>query len=332
MIRLFLALMFCVGLSAPASANQIDPFTGFAALGDSISDDGKLGALVGAPSLNGRLSNGQVWVEYIAQAFADEGKATANLALGGATAGNTNSFDPSYLAVDAVLGTNVFSLGTLGRQVAALGASGGQALGSNPLFSVLFGGNDFLQNSTMPGFSVQSVAQDIANGIRTLAQSGAQFDDFLVANLPDFSVNPLNPGTPPEKLFQRGLTQAFNAALEAQLQILESEGLNIHRFDLFSFMDGIYAQAASLGLRLDATCTDSLFSLTPSFQNCPDIASADSFLFVDAVHFNGVVHQKIGEAGLALIANRIAVVPLPASLPLLSIVLLLLSLPARRIR
>lgn len=330
MTRLFLALMICAGLSAPVSANPIEPFTGFVTLGDSVSDDGKFGALVGPPSFQGRLTNGLVWAEYIAQAFVDEGKATANLALGGATAGATNSFDARYLAADAALGTNFFSLGTLGRQVAALGATSSQALGGNPLVSVLFGGNDFLQNSSTPGFSVQGVAQDIANGIRALAQSGAQFDDFLVANLPDFSVNPLNPATPTQRLLQRGLTQAFNAALEGQLQILESEGLNIQRFDLFTFMDGIYAQAGTLGLRLDATCTDDLFSLAQTFQNCPTIESADGFLFVDAVHFNRVVHEKIGQAGLALVSNRIAAVPLPAGMPLLLFALGLFAITRRK--
>lgn len=303
---------------APLGAASLDPFTGFVALGDSTSDDGKLGPLVPPPSLGGRFSNGPVWVEYIADSFTSAGAATVNLALAGATAGPVSDSDPSYTASDLAFGTDFFSIGTLDRQVARLASSATEVLGSNPLVAVLFGGNDVLQDFGTPTFSVRQIAEDIANGMRTLAASGNQFNDFLVANLPDYSQNPLNMVSDAERAQQRALTQLLNAEIELQLQILESEGLHIQRFDLFALIDELYARADSLGLRLDATCIDNLFSDNPLFQNCPTVASADQFFFIDGVHFNGVVHAEMGAVALNLINDRLpAPVPLPAGILLL---------------
>ncbi|WP_368073725.1 hypothetical protein [Sulfitobacter sp. JL08] len=79
-----------LALSLPTSvwASPItDAYTSFYTFGDSLSDDGKFLAL-DPPSLGGRFSKDLVWAERIEDQFIAAGRDTANLAIGGATAGD----------------------------------------------------------------------------------------------------------------------------------------------------------------------------------------------------------------------------------------------------
>ncbi len=271
------ACFAALGTAAPA-ASVFDAFTSFYATGDSLSDDGKLGDALKAPSVDGRFSNGPVWSEVIAENFL----VSFNFALGGATAGDFNATDYSAggTVTDPQL-SQLVTLSTFGNQAQVLSAFAG-ASGDNPLVSVLFGANDIFQGltgGTLTADGVRAVAAAVADGIRDIQTlGGAQFDDFAVANLPDIGAIPafnlpvlaaqgelalLNAtGAPAEQVATAqqalnaavanqaaasALTGVFNAALSTELDALRADA-SIYLIDQFTYFKDLLADPSRLGL------------------------------------------------------------------------------------
>ncbi|WP_299779735.1 SGNH/GDSL hydrolase family protein [uncultured Roseobacter sp.] len=301
-----LSFGLAIGLATGAHSGTLD-FTSYYAFGDSLSDDGKLVQLA-PPSVGGRFSNGPVWTEIIADRFRAARKETQNYALGGATAGNTNTTDYSGGAtVPPAQVAALTALSTFQNQAATFAATVGNA-GSNPLVSVLFGANDFFQQLGTPEFNPVRTAGEVIDGIRAVAATGAHFDDFLVSNLPDISRTPafnaelvvaqatlaalkLDPATDPAdiavaeatvaKLNGRaaaiqGASLLFNAELENGLQKLETDdGLTITRVDQFSYFNDLIDRADTLGI------VDTIFPCTTSLRVL-QVAGNCSFVGLDA--------------------------------------------------
>ncbi len=173
------AVLLSVG---SAQASPLSQFSSYYAFGDSLSDDGKFGELL-PPSDAGRFSNGPVWTEILAAEFLSMGKVAANFAIGGATAGaaNTSPLPPAALPF-ATFGAQVETFLTTGAALIA---------GDRPLVSVLFGANDLLQQVPTGSFNANAAAQSVADGIVAIRNAGPNFNDFVVANLPDVSRTPL---------------------------------------------------------------------------------------------------------------------------------------------
>lgn len=332
MKKTLIAAAAVISIGFGANAGPVDYFTGFAGFGDSLSDKGRNNGF-SAPSLDSRFSNGKTWMELIGDQFEMRDQANVNLALGGATAGDTNLNDPLYQFVDSVTprdpsnpdDINLFELGTFSRQITSFVNAGfDAAVGDNPLVGLLFGGNDFLQASSS-GFNPFAVAADVVNGVRQIVEIDGKFDDFVILNLPDLSATPLNASLgAAEKANIRAAVEAFNlglvgglAALEAELELTPGVDMNFQIVDLFSINDALLASADTLGLRLDSPCTTSISDPNAPFNQCPTVESADDFFFVDAVHPNRIVHAQIADNVLPLIESRLSPVPLPAGLPLL---------------
>lgn len=301
-----------------APLDYTDPFSSYIAFGDSLTDDGKAGTLA-PPSFGGRFSNGITYAEHIAADFAANGKASANFAIGGATAELDNE-TPYPDAASAAIGTFTGQIGTFNflEKTTALGA----ALGDNPLISVLFGANDLFQDlteGTMPGDIGKAAANAVQAGIRALNALDAKFDDFVVINLPDLSTVPnfANPLFPRFSEAGEAKTEslAFNAQLATNMQDLrDQDGLNIVEVDMAGFLAGILAAPGSLNV--DIPCTTTLLALDLA-NNCAvtptgiDISLADNFLFVDPVHPNRIAQAAFADQ------VRVALVPLPAGLTLM---------------
>ncbi|MEP5760726.1 MAG: SGNH/GDSL hydrolase family protein [Litoreibacter sp.] len=328
-------------LAVPASARSVtDIYTSYYAFGDSLTDDGKLGALE-APSLEGRFSNGRVYAEFIADEFANAGLDTGNLALGGATAGDTNLLSTEALAtfggqVDVFQGS-FLSGAPLPIQVLPTLTFGLEppVPGENPLVSVLFGANDIFQ-----GGNPFEAADAVADNIRDLASTpGGAFDDFLVLNLPSFANIPAFAGNEANGF---AVTAAFNGQLAANILELEDEGLNIISFDtdgVFQrLLDDIDLGGTEFGI-LDGTtpCTVSISAnLDPLFSNpfnCVEQGiDPNTLLFVDSVHPNAVAQALVGSELLSILDAEVAPVPLPAAAPLYLLALTGMGVVARRRR
>ncbi|MEM8776310.1 MAG: SGNH/GDSL hydrolase family protein [Pseudomonadota bacterium] len=332
--------------AAPASSLS-DEFSSFFAIGDSLTDDGKLVQQV-PPSFGGRFSNGVTYAEILAQEF---GAATFNLALGGATAEDDNEQQPAFemsadgAALFAAFGTFNNQIDTLTGLVSPLGPLNA-VVGDNPLVSVFLGANDLLQDLDEAIGGARAVGVDAANavgdGIRRLNSLNSEFDNFLVLNLPNLGDTPLfnDPASSVAPL--AGLatqeTDAFNNELADIANELRGEGLNIIEVDVAGFFQDILSGAVDLGISdLTSQCIPS-FSVFDPTNNCSlvgfdsegfpifDIELADDILFVDGIHPN-----RVAQAALAdLIEEQLAPVPLPAGLPLLIVGLGAFGLIRRR--
>ncbi len=292
-----------------------DPFTSYFAFGDSLTDDGKFGELA-PPSFEGRFSNGITYAEHIASDFAAEGKASANFALGGATAGPDNTNIPEFPAT-------ALPFATFGAQINTFsGLPAPFPVGDNPLISVLFGANDLLQNLGTSATVGEDAADAVTANIAAIAALGDQFDDFVVSNLPDLSLTPLFSMSPFAPVAQ-ATTFAFNQRLAANLEVLRGDGLNIVEVDLDAFLRDILADPGSIGVtNTTDACTPSIQVFTP-LDNCVfdpttgalDLSIADDFLFSDSIHPNRLAQAAFADEVRAALSP--AAVPLPASLPLL---------------
>lgn len=320
-----------VVLACPAMAASVDAaYTSFFVLGDSLSDQGNIpqaqwqAATGGAPFYDvpdnpltpfeegGTFSNGDTWVKEISDAFSDAGKFTANLAVGGATAGTRPGSVPGFDLPDQSITLQNLLLGGFG--------------GSDPLVAIWFGANDIFGEfndqlgAAIPDFTQLidagiAAAQSIVTEIDTLI--GAGVADFLVMGLPDLGLTPLF-GTFADTLIAPGLsafataaTDAFNATLASELAARDTADLT------FTFVD-------TSALLTDAATDPAAYGYATTALPCvyPDATTAGLFgeaercaagvdvtrLFVDSVHPEAGAHQVISQAA----ASALPAVPLPA--------------------
>ncbi|MCL6417477.1 SGNH/GDSL hydrolase family protein [Aestuariirhabdus sp. Z084] len=323
MNKLFSATMMLALLSSPATAGMLtDYYTSFYSFGDSLTDDGKLGpGVLQAPSLNGRFSNGPTYAEHIEELFISSGLDTGNLALGGATAGDINANPaPPLNTFNGQIGVFQHSLATntpLPTPPADPPKSAGPAPGTNPLVSVLFGGNDIFQ-----GLDPLDAADDVTDGIRSIAAiNRSLFDDFFVPNLPL--------GFDPVFGFSATL---FNDQLANNISLLRLEGFNVIEFNTQAVFDELVDDIINGGTLFGITgagpCRES-FAIPG--DSCLDAGiDPNTLLLNDRVHPNGVVHQVWGDRAIAAIET--ATVPTVGTLPLMLSVLIVLGFTRLRRR
>lgn len=324
MKRILAIVVVFLHVAAPVSASPVSNlFSSFYSFGDSYTDDGKFGlassgGLLDAPSFGGRFSNGLTWSEIIEDEFSADGKDSRNYALGGATASPTSIRNPAG------------PLGTLEKQIAAFTAELLAPIvpplrdpGSNPLFSLWFGGNDAFE-----GQSTTAAADFVADGVRALAALGqivgSTFNNFLIFDLLDI------PGDP-------GASAAFNTRMDANVAALRSEGINIFRFDPSLTLntiinDTLFNGAQEFGItELLQPCAVSFLDGDPA--SCLDDGrDPNTFLLADTVHPTAPVHALLArQVSASIVADSaIAPVPLPAGGALLLTALGAFALVQRR--
>jgi phospholipase/lecithinase/hemolysin len=327
MMRTFasIALTACaLALSTGAAAQP--RFDSLVIFGTSLSDPGNLFALGGGtntppnylvdellvpsvPYARGghHFSDGATWVEQLARslgmaasakpALANESKKAANYAVGGARARDTDHpFD-------------------LGEQTAAFLADRGGAAPSSALYVVEMGGNDIRDAIAAfvgagGGFAGQVAAQGVIGGalqsigenIFALWNAGAR--TFLVANAPNLGLTPairaLDTVSPGAAALATGLSQGFNAGLEADGGVLSQlrtnlPGIQILRLDVYGKLQAIVAAPGNFGLsNVTAAC------ITPDVApyHCKDFKD---YLFWDGIHPTAAAHAIVAqEAALVL--------------------------------
>ena len=333
-MRYRVALMLSVLLAWPSwlSAAELVVF------GDSLSDTGNVfAASTSDPSLQsdppsppyfqGRMSNGPVWAEHLADRLgAERPAANLNGGLNFAYAGATTDFGFRRHLSLAVPGQTQ-GIANVGQQIEDFLAVH-QRFTPDQLVVLWAGANDLLQASlARPADSASVVTRGIGNlqqHLRTLEAHDAR--RVLVPNQIDASDTPLWKGFgPPLPEGSRELladfTGSFNARLETMLDDLAADpafSAELLRSDMFGLFKSIFENPS----QFEFTNVDEA-AFVPGLGQ---ISDASGYLFWDPIHPTTAGHLAIAEVA------EVAVVPVPATLPLFATGLMALAFAKRRRR
>jgi phospholipase/lecithinase/hemolysin len=255
--------------------------------GDSLSDTGNLSTALGGlfpppPFFNGRLSNGPLWLEFLAPELGISN--IANFSFAGSTSGRTNI---ASLTAGRDLGLLPGVLDQIDLFAGQLAANGIPSANPNALYVVWGGANDFLALPSQPLDAIQSVfasVDNVAQSVITLAGLGAK--TIIVPNIPNLAITPFVAArnlTPQAAIF----STLFNTLLQGTLGGLESElGIDIVQVDVFSLSSAIAQRPTEFGFT-NAT--------TPLFQSLSSQPNPDTFVFADDFHPTTAVHRLFSD-------------------------------------
>lgn len=273
-----LAVVLIVLFTGSARAVTFSDMTVF---GDSLSDVGNidsatLGLQPGSGYFDGRFSNGELYVEYLARGLGlavptpstDGGR---NYAYGGAWAADQPDVLVDLLVED------------LDEQVPNYLAE--RTPTADELFIVFAGGNDLVAD---PG-NVNAAIASIRDELDRLADAGARH--FFVPNLLPLGMVPRFRGTAGEQP-RNDAVALFNQELADVLDDLEADvaDASIYRLDLAMLFAQVFADPAAFG-----------------FTNVTDPAmgqagiDADAYLFWDDLHPTTAGHALLADLALAAI-------------------------------
>src|SRR5437588_7599042 len=280
--RVAFALLGAATLMVPLTTLHADstPFSRIFVFGDSLSDTGNFYTLTGGypppPYVNGRFSNGKLWVEYAADALQMIILPGDNYAVAGATTGRYNLNN----------GLSGLTFPGMLDQIDAFQASHRPAEANDALFVVWAGANDVfaaLATGTSPQTLISNGVYNTALAIVRLNQSGARH--ILVSNLPDLGVTPfvLSLGVGAQ-LTQ--LSAAYNAALTATLDALNTNGISTIRVNSFATLEAMASHPAQFGFT----------NVTQPFLTTG--GNPDEFLFWDSVHPTTIGHAVLAQEAL----------------------------------
>lgn len=260
------------------SLQKTRPITEMYVFGDSLSDVGTVFRLTAgmyppqAYYFQGRYSNGQVWVEYLASRLRLSATQTYNFAYGGATtSSNSNSLVPGLL-------TQVQSFTQTHQK-------------TNPdgLYVLWAGANDYLQgvsNATAP-------VENVTKAIASLVDVGAK--KILVANLPNLGQLPATRTNGNSKSLNE-LTQAHNQGLRRSLKILSQQYSDLQTATLDA--NTLYREAIANPAAFGFTNVISACMSSPA-----SYAKPDQFLFWDSIHPTTAAHRILGETAFSAIQD-----------------------------
>ncbi len=351
-MRLFTlaAALLCASLAPMADAAYSRVFV----FGDSLSDNGNAflglnGATETKPYTklipdmayeSGRLSNGPVWVDFIAPTLVPVAppalfslnpvspvppfidlSAGANMAVGSARSGPLAGVTPNPVP-------------TLLDQAQGL-RSLLPTLPNDALYVVWAGGNDardaldrLVATGDPDAFEavLQSALFNVGDILGVLAAGGA--DDFLLLNMPDLTRTPavrladLVNGNSNASDAIGSFVAGYNAGLLALVAEFENDtGIDVLTLDTFELISTVLDNPGDFGF----TDITSPCIFGNAGQGCSD---PDAHFFWDGLHPTSAAHRLIADAVIATVAP----VPVPGALPLLLSALAVPALLARRRR
>ncbi|WP_414549846.1 SGNH/GDSL hydrolase family protein [Anabaena sp. CCY 0017] len=292
----FVLFSFMLPMKASAAI-----FSQLYVFGDSTVDNGNFFRLtqdnfgIGIPPIpyfEGRISNGLVWVEYLA---ADLGLTTNNFAFAGATTGDSNTLNVNLPGLTQQI--QLFSSILPNLQA-----------DTDALYIVSAGANDYLgagnQDFTQP-------VNNLLNVVTNLASVGAK--NFLIANLPNLGNTP-DINDPIASAGLNLLTGFHNSALSQGLQFLSQQqpNLNINLFDVNSLISQITNNSGEFGLtNVTDRCLEQSIEFIVATGNFTQCSNPDEYLFWDNIHPTTATHRLIADA--ALVALHPQSVPEPGA-------------------
>lgn len=314
----FAAAAALIITAAPLHAQRT--FSSFTVFGDSFSDTGNLSQLTGGllplspPYFPGRVSNGLVWTDYMAQRLGVPGDAAPAL-LAQANSGN--------YAVAGATTSGSLAPSTELQLGAWLTRPTGPFADPTGLYTYFAGANDMIAAAAQPTEAARNAAtvaaaMRVSAGAAALAGAGAQF--ILLPYSVDLGNTPDAQAIPGRAPILSDMSALFNATLESQLFGLRSTFAGTTFFDLRLdvLADNVMLDAARGGSRYGITNT-SLPCLAPGAPSC------DVSLFADGLHPTTFAHAYVAQAAYNLVAfDRNVMVPEPAtwSLALVAVTLL----------
>lgn len=285
------------------------PYTNLYAFGDSLSDGGdspsaalSIYKLLGGncdpfhpcpPYINGRYSNGEVAVEYLAKQILPSGASSThflNFAVSGATTGIGNFGDNGTTSTPGT-----FGLPGMNQEFGLYLSRANGIADSQALYFIWGGANDFLT-----GNDPLQAAQNITNYVSTLIAAGAE--SFFIPNLPDLSLTPFAQLAGIQTI-AHAFTEAFNAELALLLSSLAARfpTVDIIQFDINAVLT-------------NTILNPSLFGFTDAQNACLLVMcpNPETFVFWDDFHPTTRAHAVFA----SLFANAI---PVPTTLFLIII-------------
>lgn len=296
--------IMAVGLAlVTGSAVGGQPFSRIFTFGDSLTDTGNFFELTGGavpPAglyADGRVSNGPIWIEYLADELGLALQDADQFATLGSMTGETNFRDVP----------GVFAFPGFQDQVDSFFARHGAEADPDALYVVWIGANDVFAWLRDSGGNPSLVPALIGNGVfRTvsavarLAEAGARH--IMVANLPDLGLTPdIKAFGPAVAAALTQVTDLYNGALAAQLDLLADGGVPTIRVDAARIIRDIVGDPAAFGI--DNVSVPAILTLIqPALFGHLD---PDASLFWDGVHPTTVGHAVIaGYAVDALVSAR----------------------------
>ncbi len=266
-------------------------FSQLVVFGDSLSDTGNFFNALGQvfpptpPFFNGRLSNGPLWLEYLAPELGLT--QTTNLAFIGATTGRDN-------VASLIVGQNLGNLPGLQDEVdqfaLTLAQAGLPQADPQALYVVWAGANDFLTLPTEPLAAFNAVldsVENIAQSVVTLAGLGAQ--TIVVPNLPNLGRTPFavaRDRVPQGQIF----STTFNLLLQGTLGQLESDlGIDLVQVDVYGLVESIAQRPSEFGFTNITQPLIAAAAINPG-------VNPSEFAFMDDFHPTTAVHQLIADA------------------------------------
>jgi|GEM_PF-1670230 len=252
--------------------------------GDSLSDTGNAYQASGntfppPPNYQGRLSNGLIWVDYLAPDLQFTDQSIENFAFLGANTGVSNTF--GQITVPGLL-TQIQQFKTLNTAT---------PIGKDGLYVIWAGANDFLNPATDPTQAVTNAVTNISSAIATLAELGAK--EIVVGNLTDLGATPFsiaNNNVANARLISIG----FNAALNQALTNLEPVlNVDLSLVDIFGLSTAFQTNPASYNF---TNITQPLITVT-------NPVNPDQYAFWDDVHPTTKLHQLVTDTFVNTLLN-----------------------------
>ncbi len=299
--RVFVLAILVAVLSANVALAA--PFSEIVSFDSSLTDNGNLVnyfqsnfgiEITGPPYHEGRISNGLVYIEYMAQQLglpmpvaSDLGG--KNYSFGGALAGpgftGTEFAPPGWPNVGEQINRYLNDYTPTGSELVVI--SGGQ----NNLFDP-----SYTNDVAVP-------VNYMMDHITTLANAG--INNFLVATLAPLGQLPETRGGPNEAYHDQ-LATDFNALLKSELAVLDqSLAVDISILDIHAVYTDMLANPGDYGF---TNVTN------PAYDGQTLVSNPEEYLFWDAGHPTTVTHAHLANAGVQALGFAPVPVPEPSTI------------------
>ncbi len=254
------------------------PYSQIYVFGDSLSDTGRLfdaTSLPPAPYFEGRVSNGKLWIEELAETLNLPYNPDTNFAWAGATSGSVNVNGDDLIGVQQQIDNYL---------------NNNQTADEDALYIVWAGANDFSKG--IP--DITKSISNIVTAVSKLRQHGAKH--ILVPNLPPLDKTPraITGGT---SAVLAPVISAFNKNLAQQLAAFDVIQVDIPTaFEMFQTPKVVTPPLGNL-----KNITDACFDFKTICNN------PDEYFYWDDLHPTTIGHKAIALVFFAAIAESVYV-------------------------